>query len=78
MLEQLIQPITGFKHSGFGDFISVKLGILGRYTALKRSSSACMALSGSEAISRTDCPGLTRGLMSLKRPRPGRCALLLN
>ena len=76
------------QHSGFGDFISVKLGILG-YTAFKRSSSACMALSGSEAISRTDCPGLTRGLMSLnsrkseignrnsslKRPRPGRCAL---
>ena len=33
MPEQLIQPITGpYSHSGFGHFISIKLGALG-YTS---------------------------------------------
>ena len=38
MLEQLIQPITGpYSHSGFGDFISIKLGTLGYISAFKSS-----------------------------------------
>jgi len=38
MLEQLIQPITGpYSHSGFGKFISIKLGTLGYISAFKSS-----------------------------------------
>ena len=44
MLEQLIQPITGpYSHSGFGDFISIKLVTLGYTSAFKSSRESTRA-----------------------------------
>ena len=46
MLEQLIQPITGpYSHSGFGDFISIKLVTLGYTSAFKSSRESTRAPS---------------------------------
>ena len=53
MLEQLIQPITGpYSHSGFGDFISIKLGTLGYTSAFKSSCKRARGPRTAAAASR--------------------------
>ena len=52
MLEQLIQPITGpYSHSGFGNFISIKLGTLGytsAFTSCKRARARIVENASAE------------------------------
>ena len=59
MLEQLIQPITGpYSHSGFGDFISIKLGTLGYISAFK---SSCKRARGPRSARGRGQPAVTLG-----------------
>ena len=53
MPEQLIQPITGpYSHSGFGNFISIKLGTLGYTSAFKSSCKRARGPRSAAAASR--------------------------